>query len=218
MENYAWRKTVVLQAIVLIGLLGCRTSRTTGGENDKHQNDHGLKDSTMTRINSLLEPLSGFDECGTVNLTSKDLCSFNLNNMEYLKCVRSKRENLELYSDVMSQITKEVKFDNLCYIRYIWHIKSLNDPKSFTTAVELLKNDWQPEYDPNASIYYGPVNEYAHNFLIEPHIKSIDGKTYQEYINEDAANRHFHVISTEEYYQQIKDLWESGRIVLNSEQ
>ena len=219
MENCARRPIVILYAILLVSQYGCRTSKITEVESNKHRVVHELKDSTMTVINSLLEPLSLFNECGYLNLKSKDLCSFNLNNMAYLKCVRSKKENLKLYSDVMSQITKEVDFNDLCYIRYIWQIEDLNDPTSFATAIELLKHDWQPEGE-LLSVYYAPVYQYANDLLILPHIKYIDGKPWFEYFEKDEMRllMYHEEINFMNYYYQIKDLWESGRITLTSEE
>jgi len=220
MENNAQGKLVTLTAYIffLIIVGGCVTKNVIKPKSRTKSATIETGYPNMNLINSKLVQLDTLG-CGKVNTSCEWLGQVLVSNGELFDCLKKNEETAQMLRKVLCEITPLVDFEaNLHFVNFISEIKDYGDPDFFALYVELLKNDWHPGYDLNASIHYAPVNEYVNNFLIEPHIKSIDGKTYQEYINEDAANRHFHVISTEEYYQQIKELWESGRITLTSEE
>jgi len=214
MENYARWKIVFFVVIVFMLLQGCSTSRNQ--PIPSKEVDGVNVDSAMILANNLIKSLE-INGCGKGYSQSEDLCDFNHHNLSFLKCVRSKEEYKELYAEVMSQITRKIKYDNTCYVRYFWHIEELDDPVTFSTSIELLQNNYAPAFDPDASISYAPVNEYVNNHLITPHIKYIDGKQLGEYWVQN-PNLYFGIADSYTYYKNIKDLWESGRITLTSQE
>ena len=132
-------------------------------------------------------------------------------------CFRNTPLLIDTFRSVMNEITPKIDYNsNFGYIMFFEQIGFFNDPISFEIALNLLKYDYTP--DPN---YVGDpiiekVNHYVYWKLLIPHIKSVSNVSLEK-SELFVPYEKFSIMSTEEFYVYMEDLWKAGKIKLTSD-
>lgn len=219
MEQNAARRIIFLSTLSLIVTF-------TSCIINKGQEDASVKGTArehyrnIEKINILIEDLSEIG-CGKARTNSVTIHQFYNSNMDLFYCLKhGTAEQKDKFRSVMNEITPLLNYqEDTGYIRFLGHIKTFDDPKSFSIAIDLLQYDYEPEHVPNSDVHFAPVRQYVLNQLVLPHVYSINGDINQagsmEY--KELMMKYHVFMSTEEFHQYVRELWENGAIVLKSQ-
>jgi len=210
--------TLIVYIFSLVITGGCGPKKAIKPNSSKETETIQIAEPAAKTTKDALSKLNS-KECGDINLNSNYRGNIISVNLETFQCLKKSQALSPHYKNVFRDVFFSQNFEtSVDYIYFLPFINEFNDEYTFQNSIELLQYNYKPESSDGCSTY-APVFEYVNDQLIMPHIKLIDGKPPQEYFEKDQMRYLFNqrYIDHMNYYHQMKDLWESGRITLTSE-